>query len=67
MKDKKAILFNGTPKEIGPHFEDLKKRYDSVEEAVEDLGEEGEGCDCDCHSKTGQGWVHCDKCKEEGE
>ncbi len=40
MKDKKAILFNGTPKEIGPHFEDIKKRYgNSVEKAVEDLGD----------------------------
>lgn len=22
------------------------------------------GCSCECHSRTGQGWVHCDKCKQ---
>jgi len=39
-KKKQAILFNGTAKEIKPHMEDLKKRYDTVEQAVKDLGSE---------------------------
>ena len=38
-KEMKAILFVGTPKEIEPHFEDLKKRCgNSLKACVEDLG-----------------------------
>jgi len=37
-KETKAILFVGTPKEIEPHFEDLKRRYNnSLKDCVEDL------------------------------
>jgi|TARA_Y100000310_G_scaffold302720_1_gene340418 hypothetical protein len=37
-KKMKAILFVGKPKEIEPHFEDLKKRYNnSLKDCIEDL------------------------------
>ena len=66
MDKKQAILFNGTAKEINPHFEDLKRRYNTVEEAVEDLGKNSELNKSNCCNASP---IHddsdvCSKCKE---
>ena len=71
-KQKSAILFNGTAKEIEPHIEDLKKRYKTVEEAVEDLNSELNKqkrwiSNCCSAPATEPGYPDsdvCDKCKE---